>query len=737
MSQPFDEDVVIAAEDVPGVAQAEGRGSISGRVQGPEGQWIPIQMTAIPPLDEMEIDQLRPAQGTTGPLALGDQEIFIERTGRGLMPVQVGDVVQVELPDRRVYALRVAGVVHDPTAFSSYMSGQVNAYVSLDTLEWLGGSRDYNQMYVTVAERADDEAHVKAVAQRVADKIERTGRRVFITLVFEPGHHPTRSVTETLGVILNALGALSVFLSAFLVVNTLNALLSQHVRQIGVMKSIGARTGQIVGMYVALVLGFGVLALLIAVPLSTLAASLMVSFLSELLNFRPAGFRLLPGSLALQIIVALVVPVGAALVPVLNGARVTIRQAISDYGLGADRFGRGRIDRLVERVRGLPRPLLISLRNTFRRKARLILTLSTLTLGGAIFIAVFNVRASFYVTIEDVLGYFLSDVNFSLAQSRRIEKVEQITQGIAEVERIEGWEVVTGQILAPDEETGLEVAIWAPPAGSDLIEPVLIDGRWLVPEDENAMVISNHVISERPDLEVGDELHTKIDDKEYAWRVVGIVEMPGNFVPPFVYVNYEYLTDALHRVGRASAYRVVTTEHDVATQERVAAALEQRFDEAGVPLAGVTTGVENEEQQKLSIDILINTLMVMALLIALVGGIGLMGTMSLNVIERTREIGVMRSIGASNRAILGMVVFEGALIGLISWLLGVLVSLPMTLLLDQVIGVSFVHVPLTFIVAPQGLGIWLLMALGISALASLLPARNAVRLTIREVLAYE
>jgi putative ABC transport system permease protein len=560
---------------------------------------------------------------------------------------------------------------------------------------------------------------------------------VFITLVFEPGHHPTKSVTETLGVILNAMGALSVFLSAFLVVNTINALLSQHVRQIGVMKSIGARTGQIVGMYVALVVGFGALALLLAVPLSTLAAYAMVRFLSDVLNFWPSGFYLPPGSLALQAGVALVVPVGAALVPVLNGARITIRKAISDYGLGADRFGRGLIDRMVERIRGLPRPLLISLRNTFRRKSRLLLTLSTLTLGGAIFIAVFNVRASFYVTIEDVLGYFLSDVNFSLTQSRRIEKVEQITQGMADVERIEGWEMVTGQILSPDQETGLEVALWAPPAGSDLIEPVLIDGRWLVPEDENAIVISNHVINERPDLEVGDELYTKIDDKEYAWRVVGIVEMAGNFVPPFVYVNYEYLTDVLHRVGQASAYRVVTTAHDAATQRRVADALEQRFAQAGVQLASVTTGVENEDQQKLSIDILINVLMVMALLIALVGGIGLMGTMSLNVLERTREIGVMRSIGASNRAILGMVVFEGMLIGLISWALGLLVSLPMTLLLDQVIGVSFVHVPLAFIVAPEGLIIWLLMALGISALASLLPARNAVRLTIREVLAYE
>ena len=82
----------------------------------------------------------------------------------------------------------------------------------------------------------------------------------------------------------------------------------------------------------------------------------------------------------------------AALAPVLSGARITVREAISGYGLGKGRFGKGRIDRLIERVRFLSRPMLLSLRNTFRRKGRLALTLTTLTLSGLIFVAVFSVR---------------------------------------------------------------------------------------------------------------------------------------------------------------------------------------------------------------------------------------------------------------------------------------------------------------------------------------------------------
>jgi len=127
----------------------------------------------------------------------------------------------------------------------------------------------------------------------------------------------------------------------------------------------------------------------------------------------------------------------------------------------------------------------------------------------------------------------------------------------------------------------------------------------------------------------------------------------------------------------------------------------------------------------------------MALMTALVGSIGLTGTMGMNVMERTREIGVMRAIGAHNGIVLKLVIIEGLVIGLISYGLGAVLAFPVGALLSNVISVAIFGISAEPAVTAQGFIIWLLVVMGLSVLSSLLPARNASRLTIREVLAYE
>ena len=127
----------------------------------------------------------------------------------------------------------------------------------------------------------------------------------------------------------------------------------------------------------------------------------------------------------------------------------------------------------------------------------------------------------------------------------------------------------------------------------------------------------------------------------------------------------------------------------------------------------------------------------MALLTATVGSMGLMGTMGMNVLERTREIGIMRSIGAGDRIVMLTVVVEGMVIGLISWILGAIVAFPISVLLSNILSVTIFQTPIDLVFTPTGFVIWLILVLILSALASVLPARNAARLTIHEVLAYE
>jgi putative ABC transport system permease protein len=136
-------------------------------------------------------------------------------------------------------------------------------------------------------------------------------------------------------------------------------------------------------------------------------------------------------------------------------------------------------------------------------------------------------------------------------------------------------------------------------------------------------------------------------------------------------------------------------------------------------------------------DVIILFLLSMAVLLGFVGGLGLMGTMSINVLERTREIGVMRAIGASNAAILRIILVEGMLIGLLSWIIGGLIALPASRVLTETVGIALLQAAPSYIFSTNGAILWLGIVLVLALLASFLPARRASQLTVREVLSYE
>ncbi|MCK4897352.1 MAG: FtsX-like permease family protein, partial [Anaerolineales bacterium] len=165
--------------------------------------------------------------------------------------------------------------------------------------------------------------------------------------------------------------------------------------------------------------------------------------------------------------------------------------------------------------------------------------------------------------------------------------------------------------------------------------------------------------------------------------------------------------------------------------------LDAYFRDQGFRVQVATPGLSTLDSASESLDILITFLLIMALLTALVGSIGLTGTMGMNVLERTREIGVMRAIGAVDLKIINSVIVEGMLIGLISWIFAVLFSYPISYLLLRIISEAMINAPIPLAFTAQGIFIWLGVVMMLAVLASVLPARNAARLTIREVLAYE
>jgi putative ABC transport system permease protein len=476
----------------------------------------------------------------------------------------------------------------------------------------------------------------------------------------------------------------------------------------------------------------------VAVPLTVLAGGGIAAFLGTFINVDFPRWSLPPYVLALQLLVGLLTPLLAALAPVFKGTALTVREAVSDYGTNAEQVQDGVLTRLLNSVRGLSRPVQLSLRNTFRRRGRLALTLITLTLGGMLFMTVGSVRSSLDGLINQGLDYYQFDVQIQLEQPYRTSRIEQVVRSVPGIARVEGWLSAQVTPILPDGSEGDALALTALPHNSAMVQPTLTAGRWLLAEDENAIVISQNVLASQPDLGPGDTLLLEIGEKEWEFVVVGIARVlggPPNTIP--VYVNYPFYARLTADVNRASSLQITLDPAAGLGMEDAAKLLNEQLEAESYNVASTFTIDTLRRFTGAFFDIIVYLLLAMGVLIAAVGALGLAGTMSTNVLERTREIGVMRAIGASDGAVLKIVVVEGIIIGLLSWGAGALLAFPVGALLAQTVGVVLFQSALPYVFSAGGLAAWLLIVVLLAALASFLPAWRASRLTVREVLAYQ
>lgn len=752
----FGNELVNAVRNLPQVAEAKGRTDFGARVRikqpnGGASEWQALEMIVVDDFDDIRIGKITSVEGAWPP---PKRTLLLERSAVNPLGFATGDVAEVELRNGKVRTMEIAGVAHDVEQVSYTFAGEVYGYITLDTLETFGRERAFDTLLITIPTEPNTvptEEQIRAVVERVSQKIKRSGRTIYGERIPDPGKHWADSEVSALLFLLQALGILALLLSAFLVVNTMSALLNQQIRQIGIMKTVGALRRQLMTIYIANTIAFGLLSLLIGVPLGALGALGITSYMASLLNFDIGAFRLPPGVLAQEVAVGVITPVLAALYPIITGTRISIREAIGDYGLGNGQFGSGLLDKILGAVRVLSRPVLISLRNTFRRKGRLILVLITLTLASAIVISVLSVQISMLNTVDDALRYWQYDIRVGLAKPYRIQAVEAEARSVPGVTDVESWGftgvvrkrpvVELGESENGEESTEQSdrILMIAPADESEMIDPLLREGRWLLPDDERALVINTELLKAEPDLEVGGDIVLEIDGQESTWRVIGLIYQPLS--GEFVYVNYAAYERATKSVGRTGSLRVAIERPPEGqelekAQSDVAKVLEAQFEKSGYQVGSTRLQAQNRREIENQLNIIVVFLLIMAALLAVVGGLGLMGTMSINVLERTREVGVIRALGASNNMVLQIVMIEGVCIGLISWSLGTLIAYPLGSLLSAQVGTLFLGEPARYEFSVQGALLWLGITLILAALASFLPARGASRLTVRETLAY-
>jgi putative ABC transport system permease protein len=731
---PFDEELADRIAEIPGVAAAEGRNVVHARVYSRDGERHDFMLVAIPDFAAMTVDRLTPMEGKWPP---DKREILLERQALDYLGLEVGDTLEVEFTDGTWKELAIVGSAHDPQRMSPDVTSTPSGYASLDTFGALGLDEVYTELRIRVAEGAGDKDHIQAIVDEVEDQLEHSGRPLLSRRIITQSH--ADPFIDAIVLILSFFGIIILLLSGFLVVNAISALITQQIPQIGVMKLIGARRWQIMSLYVVTVLVYGVIAISLGIPAAILTAQLlMVKVVEWLLNVVTDSYSIPVSLIALQAAVGLLLPLLAGLAPVIRGTRVTTQKALNDVGVGSEAYGQGWVEGLLTRVQrllSLQRPLLLAIRNTLRHKGRLVQTLIVLIFGTALFISVVSVWSSVDATVENFMRYHLYDVSLRLDRPYRLARLEAAVQGVPGVVDVEGWSIDGATRLRPDGTEGEGIQVFAVPAGTTLMAPVPREGEWLPGPGRQAIVVNSDVLDKEPDIQVGSEVELKFGDREVIYQVVGIV--PTESEGPAIYMDLDDYAYVTRTPGQVTHLQVVAEQHGAEAQQQMEALLFQRLEDLGIKVGGTETTQVMRAENKLMFTIVVAVLVLMALLLAAVGGLGLTTTMSINVLERVREIGVLRAIGASNLSVRRIVLAEGIVMGLLSWGVGTILSVPISAFMSEQIGLALIKIPLDHQYSLIAAVIWFFVLQAVAVVASLGPARGAVRLTVREVLAYE
>lgn len=718
--------------------------SALGEEPGGQPGWQPVVLfvsdDGAPRIDAFAVER-----GTWPPAA---GAIFVERASPEAAPALGGAEVELLVPGGAPRPVAIAGTVYDPGLAPSWQEHRGYAYTTRETLRRLGAPALLDELVVRFAPAPRSRREAEAAAVALAQELEASGpagsagsqvlevfevlevREVREVRVPPLGQHPHQGLLFAVQIVLLLFSGLLLILVCVVLATLLAAQLGRKTRELGVLKAIGASTGQLVALYATLVALLGAAALGLALPLARWGAQALAARVLAMMNLELAPGPA-PATAPTLAILAVAVPLVVTARPIWKAARRSVREALAQHGTSSD-FVSPALTRL-------PLPL----RNALRRPARLAYSLGLLAIAGALVLAAANVRRGLSLVAEKVDRARRFDVEIRLHQAAPLPRLAGLAK-LPQVARVEAWAAAPSG-LAPDapgppELEGQQTVtlartyrdgghgsaqLLAPPAGAAASPPPLLRGRWLREGEDDAVVLSqSHPVAGA--VALGERVELVVAGRRTGWRLVGIAEELAGaaaFVTPA----------AFRRVTGEEGARLLR----IATTRRPTpgdlAALEGALGAAGLSVSYAMPTPELRAIIDDHVALVTRSIVILASLLALVGCFAL-GTMTaIGVVERTREIGVLKALGASSAKLAALFLGEALIIAAGSALLAFALALPLTELVR--LHVALGALSPEFAVSLPAAAAWLLAVLAGSALAAGLPARRAARLTVREALA--
>ncbi len=708
------------------IESAEFRDLSIQRIEVFPDQWLPMWIFGVENFSDFHLARIYRESGKQTP---DPGSMLVERNGQLVSNLKVGSRARVRA-NGKIIEVPVSGISFDPAQAPATQDAFIYTYVDKKTYTEITGEAVNRQLMFRL-KNVNSKQDVQTATDKILDDLARQGINVKTLNIPKLNEHPHQWQLNTLIALQGAIGLLAFLMGAVLVSQLMAAILAREVRQIGILKAIGASRWQVLRIYLTTVLLFGALSSVMAIPLSVLSGYAFARFTSKILNFEVLTTTL-PLALYLTLIAAgLLFPILLSLPALLKGISVSVLDALADYGIRQDSNAQNTATQLP-----LSLSMQLAFRNTLRRKARLAITVATMALGVAIFSSGFNVRQTLIEFLAHTRISMKHDVQVVFKEPLALQQALAPFKSVANVSRIEAWNGGRGRLQSGRVATANGIGIVALPYDTDLVQWEVLRGRWLQASNELEIAMNQQAAEAMGNPVLGGYYPIDIKGTILNAKLVGVVK---EFEVAKIYIDkdrYDALVNPEHLIN---SLMFVADNKDFDKLVRLKADIEKAIAPTDLSILYIMSKTERAKIIYDHLNIILTLFALLSLLVLVVAALGMASATGINVMERTREIGVLRAIGATPKMIYALFVTEGMLVSSVSILAGLLLAWPLSIVASAFFGdlILGIGTPLDYAFSNSGLVITVTVILIFGWLASRIPARKAIAVSTREALAYE
>ena len=682
--------------------------------------WFSTRLNGVEDFDDIALSEMQlisgryPARG----------EVAYDIGAQELLDLEIGNTVALQRTGGApTHYVTVSGFVQVPEALDPGVAGRATAFVpALEARRYEG--RQYNNFLMV---RLNDPRQASATANSISRLLNRRGIGTGSPSIRDPDVFTGSRELETLLVLLRVFSILGLALSAFLVVNTIAAIMVEETRQIGIIKAVGgSRRSMIVG-YLGFATLIGLMAAILGLGLGLIGGRALTTYLAGLSGLFLPGFSVSWTDIALALAIGVGVAVASALIPTWLNTRRKIAELLRNIGVVAD-FRRGLVHRFTIFAARFGTIFAMGLRNLARRPARAAITILVIAVAVSAFLGTEAVNRSVTTTVDNLYDLYGGEGWVSFEQpidtgfKRRLERHP-------DVHRAEPWTRSRASVGSTT------TTVWGLPADTQIYTARLTDGTWLSRGNPTPAVLTINLAREI-NASVGDVITLDMAGRSNLIQVTGLVDDESTFLGADaigkVFLRIEDQHRLLGRGQQAGIFAMQLASTDPDEVDRILADIEETF---AIHQPQTVPMYQDQEAAERVIGILTLMLNAMVAIVGLVGLAGIVNTLIINMTERRREFGILRSVGASRQQLMRLLVTEGVALATFGYVAGLIIGYPLARYLVDLTGRQLFALEFHFS-AVAFVGSFLVAVLA-SAAAALGPALVATRIRPIQVLRYE